>query len=89
MSGRTIFKAAPPQSVYTTYKQIRESKLMVNKNVEQDSITEFQTLLNQAQPQNDDEKKMRSLIQFLYRRNPTNFCRFFNSFAIKSFNIMD
>ena len=76
MASRTEFRVSPPQQVYDAYMEIRESSLILNKMVTEANIAEFQNNLNKAQPSNDDESKARSLFQYLYRKHPTNFCRF-------------
>ena len=76
MTSRTEFHMSPPQQVYNAYKEIRESSLILNKTLDENNIAEFQSSLNKSQPSNDEESKTRSLIQYLYRKNPTNFCRF-------------
>jgi hypothetical protein len=70
------FKLAPPQQVYDSYKAIRTSNLITHKSIDDKNIAEFQNHLNSSQPKTDDENMTRSLIQYLYRKNPTNFCRF-------------
>ena len=76
MTSRTEFHMSPPQQVYNAYKEIRKSSLILNKTLDENNIAEFQSSLNKSQPSNDEESKTRSLIQYLYRKNPTNFCRF-------------
>jgi hypothetical protein len=70
------FRLAPPQYVLDTYKDIRNSNLISNKSIYDGSIEEFRDLLNKAQPQSKEDVQIRSLIQYLYRRNPNNFCRY-------------
>lgn len=76
MANRNEFRMSPPQQVYDAYKEIRNSELILNKTLGEKNIAEFQASLNKSQPSNDEEAKSRSLIQYLYRKNPTNFCRF-------------
>jgi len=76
MTSRSTFRLAPPQQVYDSYKAIRNSDLILSKTLDEKNIEELQTHLNSSQPQSDDENMTRSLIQYLYRKNPTNFCRF-------------
>ena len=76
MTSRSTFRLAPPQQVYDSYKAIRNSDLILNKTLDEKNIEELQTHLNSSQPQSDEENMTRSLIQYLYRKNPTNFCRF-------------
>lgn len=76
MTSRSTFKLAPPQQVYDSYKAIRNSDLILSKTLDEKNIEEFQTHLNSSQPKSDEENMTRSFIQYLYRKNPTNFCRF-------------
>lgn len=76
MTSRSTFRLAPPQQVYDSYKAIRNSDLVLSKTLDEKNIEELQTHLNSSQPQSDEENMTRSLIQYLYRKNPTNFCRF-------------
>ena len=57
------------------YQRIRSCKLLVDKTLERENIEEFQQLLNEAQPP-ADQSEQRSMIQFLYRKHPSNFCQF-------------
>jgi hypothetical protein len=76
MTGRNDFQMTHSQYVYESYKEIRDSELIRNNVLSDKTIEEFQLSLNNAQPTSDEEYKNRSLIQYLYRKNPTNFCRF-------------
>lgn len=76
MASKNTFRMAPPQQVYDAYKSIRDSDLILNKTIDEKNIADFQTSLNASQPTNETEAQTRSLIQYLYRKNPTNFCRF-------------
>lgn len=76
MTSRSTFRLAPPQQVYDSYKAIRSSDLILSKTLDEKNIEELQTHLNSSQPQSDEENMTRSFIQYLYRKNPTNFCRF-------------
>jgi hypothetical protein len=74
--SRSSERHSPPQYVYDNYKQITSSALIAGRVLNDDSIAEFQQLLNYAQPQNERDSTMRSIVQYLYRKNPGNFCRF-------------
>jgi hypothetical protein len=79
MSVRNTNRVAPPQKLFEIYKKIINSKLIKNKELSIDNISEFEHLLNEAQPQNeDDENCMRCFVQYLYRKNPGHFARFIN-----------
>lgn len=75
MSNRT-YRFAPPQQVYDSYKAIRNSNLILNKSLTDTNISELQKHLNASQPKSEEESMTRSLIQYLYRKNPTNFCKY-------------
>jgi hypothetical protein len=76
MTSRNDFRMAPPQQVYDSYKEIRDSEFIRNKVLSDKNIEGFQLSLNNSQPISEEESKIRSLIQYFYRKNPTNFCRF-------------
>lgn len=76
MHSNSTFHLAPPQHLYDSYKAIKTSNLILNKSLDEENIVELQTLLNASQPTSNDEVMSRSLIQYLYRKNPTNFCRY-------------
>jgi hypothetical protein len=46
---------------------------------------EFQQSLNKAQPDTEEDANSRSLIQFLYRKNPMQFCNFLASAKLDYF----
>lgn len=62
--------------IMTNYKNILNTKLINQKSLTEDSIAEFQKYLNAAQPVTDSDKTLRSLIHYLYRKNPLNFCKY-------------
>ena len=76
MTSQPNFRLSPPQNVYESYKAIRNSELILNKKLSEETIAELQKNLNASQPQTDNDHMTRSLLQYLYRKNPTNFCRF-------------
>ena len=76
MTSQTSFRLEPPTQVYDSYKAILNSDLITKKYLDTEKIIEIQTYLNQAQPSNADENMTRSIILFLYRKNPNNFIRF-------------
>jgi len=75
MARRPEFHTHPTQRVYDVYAEICNSDLILNKSINEKNIIEFQLLLNKSQPA-DGDLNNRLLIQYLYRKNPTNFCRF-------------
>jgi len=75
-SQQQSFKLAPPKKVYDCYKAILACDLITKKALDTKYVAEFQNFLNESQPSNDEEHTTRSLIQFLYRKNPNNFIKF-------------
>jgi hypothetical protein len=67
------------------YQRIRNCKLLVDKTLYDDNIEEFQQLLNESQPTTDQEMYQRSMVQFLYRKNPSDFCQFLARSGLNSF----
>ena len=65
-----------PGYLVSSYNNIRNSKLITEKKLTEESVAEFQKYLNEAQPENATECNQRSLVQFLYRKNPMSFCKF-------------
>jgi len=76
MTSQQHFRLAPPQNVYESYKAIRNSDLISKKQLDEGTIKELQKSLNESQPKSENEQMSRSFVQYLYRKNPTNFCRF-------------
>jgi hypothetical protein len=76
MDNCSSFKFAPPQHLYDSYKCIKNINLITKKLLDDENIYELQEYLNLAQPQNEDESAIRSLVQYFYRKNPANFCKF-------------
>ena len=75
-SQQQSFKLAPPKKVYDCYKAILACDLITKKSLNTEYVAEFQNFLNESQPSNDEEHTTRSLIQFLYRKNPNTFIKF-------------
>lgn len=73
---------ALPKKLYDCFKQITKSKLLAN-DTSDDAITEFQTLLNSAQPLADDhvENAQRSIVKSMYYSNQDGFMRYISSSA--------
>jgi hypothetical protein len=76
MDNCSSFKFAPPQHLYDSYKCIKNINLITKKLLDDENIYELQEYLNLAQPKNEDESAIRSLVQYFYRKNPVNFCKF-------------
>lgn len=74
--GRTPVKHGPPQHLYDGFNTITSCPLLSENILTEETIREFEYLLNQAQPKNANEESVRSVIQYMYWKNPINFCRF-------------
>jgi len=67
--------------LYDCYKLVTKSRL-VSGDVSEDTIAEFQTLLNNAQPVDDvEELARRSLVKSMYYSNQEGFMRYISSSA--------
>jgi len=67
------------------YKKIRNCKLLTDKYLNNENIEEFQRILNDSQPLSEQDICQRNVVQFLYRRNPANFCQFLSRSGLNSF----
>jgi hypothetical protein len=76
MNNLAPVRFALPQQLFDTYLAIKNSNLICNKTLNESNIAEFQNKLNTSQPRTDAEFMTQSIIQYMYRKNPTNFCRF-------------
>jgi hypothetical protein len=76
MYSRNTNRVEPPPKLLENYRNITNSKLIKNKELSDDTIVEFEHLLNEAQPQSDADHCLRSFVQYLYRKNPGHFARF-------------
>jgi hypothetical protein len=62
--------------VYDIYKIINQSDLVLYKNVTNETLAEFEKLLNESQPNNENERAQRYMLKSLYFSNPINFMRY-------------
>lgn len=76
MQSGSNHRLAPPQNLFDSYKNILGSALLLNGCLDASSISEVEGYLNASQPATDEDHKCRALIQYLYRKNPSNFIRF-------------
>lgn len=65
-----------PQYVYDKYMTICNSDIIQHKTLNDDTMTELQTHLNDVQPQTDEDAMTRSFIRGLCRKNPAAFCQY-------------
>jgi len=65
-----------PQRLYDAFRTLSRTELVHDKVVSDNSLTEFQNLLNEAQPSNNEEIAQRSLVWGMYHSNPVNFMKY-------------
>jgi hypothetical protein len=67
-----------PKQLYDSYKQLRNCTLVRDKQVDEKSLLEFQTLLNAAQPLPADTTtcNYRDLVRMMYLSNKIGFLRY-------------
>lgn len=72
-----IFPHASSHNIlYDNYKDILMCDIVNKQSLTVENINAFEILLNKAQPQDNEMIIMRDAIQFLYRKNPSNFINF-------------
>ena len=74
-----------PQYLYENHKIIREKRIFALEDITPDIIAGFEELLNASQPTNEDDLKSRTMIQYLHRKNPSNFCTFLRKSRLSHF----
>ena len=65
-----------PNYVYEIYNQINTSDLVVNNNFSDSNIKLFESLINNAQPRNINDKNIRRTIYYLYKKQPVYFYKY-------------
>ncbi len=66
-----------PQRLRENYNAIRKTNdVMINGDNVDGSIAEIEHLINDAQPKDLNEEIMRTMVQYLYRRDPNEFYKF-------------
>jgi len=67
-----------PKRLYDLYRQISQCPLVQTGEVTDETLEEFQNLLNEAQPQmdNPEEHAYRSLTKSMYHSNPVGFIKY-------------
>ncbi len=70
------FTKPVPNRVRTLYKEIWNSEIVVDHNVTDDTLSELDRRLNEAQTHHESEDNSASLsqsmVQYLYRQNPAS-----------------
>jgi len=65
-----------PRSLYNGYNSLRNSKLVVKRNNDDDALTYFQNILNNAQPVDYDDVVLYKFVRGLYNENRHKFISF-------------
>ena len=71
-----------PKSLYDTYKELCKCSVVTGGSVTAESLAEFQTLVNKAQPTVDNVEGThhRSLVKSMYLSNPVGFMQYVSTF---------
>jgi hypothetical protein len=62
-----------PAYLFESYSNIIKCNLIANKNINNESVAEFQDLLNASIPKTESDINYKEVIKYLYRKNPINF----------------
>lgn len=65
-----------PRSLYNAYNNLKMSRVVVKKNVDDEAITYFQNVLNSSGPKNKDEFILYHFVRGLYNENKSKFIFF-------------
>jgi hypothetical protein len=65
------------------FHKISACSLVTTKNSTEENIKEFEDLLNEAQPKTSEARGQKSMVQFMYYSNPTNFINYVNKLENK------
>ncbi len=65
-----------PERLRLNYDAIRNTKTATEGALNVDDIATIQQLINDSQPKTPEEEIMRTMLQFLYRRNTRDFYKF-------------
>lgn len=68
-------KFLPPR-LLNNHRAITSARVVQTKVVDDETISELRTLLNDAQAQTEEERTIQKTIQFLYRQNAPAFYKF-------------
>jgi hypothetical protein len=71
MSQKVLLKDLVPKRLKTNYSKIRD--LLIDSELD---IQEFQQIINDSQPQTPEEELLRSMFQYIYRRDTSEFYKF-------------
>lgn len=61
-----------PRRIYNLYRQASSSRLVKNHDLSAESLKEFETIINSAQPINESESEQRSLLWAMYQSNQSS-----------------
>lgn len=67
---------ALPKRIYTLYQEINKCSLVSERKVTDETIKQFNQLLNLVKPVDDKEIAYRELVRMMYRSNQDNFIRY-------------
>ena len=65
-----------PRSLYNAYNNLKKSRVVVKKNVDDEALTYFQNVLNSSGPKNNDEFVLYTFVRGLYYENKYKFISF-------------
>lgn len=65
-----------PTYIYETYIKLYKCNLIKDKILNDRNIDEFQKILNNSIPQNENDNRLRLFIRYLYLKNPNSFYKF-------------
>ena len=73
-----------PSYLFDSYSDIIKCDLIANKILSDESVMEFQQLLNMAIPESEADTNYKEIIKFLYRKNPRDFYKLLISSRLKN-----
>lgn len=73
-----------PSYLFEAYDNIIKCNLISNKVLTNDSVMEFQNLLNTSIPQTESDINYKEVIKYLYRKNPCEFYKLIISSRLKN-----
>lgn len=65
-----------PKRLYDTYRSIQNCALLKNNDVSESALKEFENLLNESQPNTEDEQKYQFVVRGMYHSNPVGFTKY-------------
>jgi hypothetical protein len=73
-----------PSYLFDSYNDIIKCDLILNKNLSDESVMEFQHLLNTSTPKSESDNNYKDIIKYLYRKNPRDFYKLIITSRIKN-----